>query len=1141
MASRFIVPDSSPAPSTPGKRAADEGMTYSFMGDNPSTTPAAPPGSSVASFTPAGAPSESCFGSSISSQPFAFGASQPLTSSSARNLFGRKASARVPLGQSIRGRGRQPSSLSRQVNVREEEEEAEEDVNAEEEPELPPHSLFRKTRLPSNRTEDREEDEDAEGEDIEAEMSRYIAADIEANEDAEGEDEEMKSDGSDDDMSEESKEPKESEDESGKESEQESEQESEEGDLFLNLRHDDRLYGEPMIGESDDVMMMNTPAATQKVLREAEDIFRRSASQMGGFARNKQVSFAAIARDIYTQLDVARVTEPKVLLLKTEDLVFRLYDEGIGAEDDAENLDSSLASITYQLIQLWNDYVDQLPQPEGEDFATIGPGQDTEPFEKAAYIAQLMLRIHHNRFENDAHNSKAAPLPEVLFDWQETSHCLYPDQVRQISRFKPSPACHSLYWQTLRNALLRGDVRGASQLLRIAGWENVTKVGRHDRAYTGKALENVRRFADATCEILDKCPAARGDWDIWNSSWTMFRVQARGSLDKLSLFAEGRDFSSLDTHYPAKPQSILTLTRKAASQIPWDIYENLQMVYGIILGKQEAILDTAQDWCEATVGLLGWWDDVSQRPQMNLRLSESRGFGFGTSGFGTSGFGASGFGASGGEFQDLEGSSNYVDRLGAVFRMVLQSDMCPNPVNPVEVAIASCFEGNVNGVIGLLRIWSLPVASSVAEIASLGQWLPPTEICKPLPIDALEPDELAMMGISPPTEDEVEGIKDTTLVAYARELAGIEQLSAQRDGWEVAIQVLGRMDVPQKSEETVADLLRDLLETLDANSGTKVERMWRILNDLGMISYAEETAEHFADVLSKESHRFGEALWYYALSHRPNKVREVLNLLISYSLIQSTAFPPEQDLDTELRNLLRKRTETLERRGKQDLEAAQLLGRMLSGYATLRAFYETRDAQKMEDLSERKAEAVRKQAATALVAVIASADDNIRGGLYDGTRDAVVSEDFLLALLGEASVFINNRPCLLSLDQIDTVLKAVEDLQTVGSRVYESCDTFLGLVLASGQALKGSTPADLMQKSTTGASSYVLSGSSLLASHMQQQVRVPEGRAKSRGWDWRKEWQASTKGEDLLRRLRLGLCKDLAMLWLEDADGVARF
>ncbi len=295
----------------------------------------------------------------------------------------------------------------------------------------------------------------------------------------------------------------------------------------------------------------------------------------------------------------------------------------------------------------------------------------------------------------------------------------------------------------------------------------------------------------------------------------------------------------------------------------------------------------------------------------------------------------------------------------------------------------------------------------------------------------------------------------------------------------------------------------------------------------------------FAEILSKESHRYGEALWYYALSHRTDRVRDVLNLLMSYSLVQSTAYPTEKDLDEDLKNLLRKRTETLEKRAQQDIEAAQLLGRMLSGYATLRKFYELRDSAAQET-SPSKAMTLKKQAAFALVAVISSSDDNIRGGLYDESRDAVVSEDFLLALLGEATVFVKQSPTLISLEQIDILLKAIEDIQTVGSRIYETCDEFFSLVLSSGQGLKGSTPADLMKKSTSSlsGSSYVMSGSSMLASHLHKSVA---GGKVQRGWDWRKGWTANTKGEDVLRKLRLGLSQDLSALWLAEADGVAVF
>lgn len=271
-----------------------------------------------------------------------------------------------------------------------------------------------------------------------------------------------------------------------------------------------------------------------------------------------------------------------------------------------------------------------------------------------------------------------------------------------------------------------------------------------------------------------------------------------------------------------------------------------------------------------------------------------------------------------------------------------------------------------------------------------------------------------------------------------------------------------------------------------------------------------------------------------------------MNLLISYSLVQSTAYPPASELDDHLHRLLTDRNKTLEQCANQDLEAAELLGKMLSGYASLRQFYSVRDGENSHLISARQ------QAATALVSVIASSDDNIRGGLYDQTRDGIVSEDFLLALLGEATAFVTDpentnvhfgkysEPAI-TLDQIDIMLKAIEDLQAVGSRVYNTCEEFLQVVLAAVPGgLKGSTPADLLKKSTSSLSgSYVLGASSMMASQLQKSLGPGSALTKNvkRGWDWRKEMTAKTKGEDVMRRLRLGLAKDLAGLWLAEADG----
>jgi len=286
-------------------------------------------------------------------------------------------------------------------------------------------------------------------------------------------------------------------------------------------------------------------------------------------------------------------------------------------------------------------------------------------------------------------------------------------------------------------------------------------------------------------------------------------------------------------------------------------------------------------------------------------------------------------------------------------------------------------------------------------------------------------------------------------------------------------------------------------------------------------------------------------LWYYALSHKPHKVKDVLDLLTSYSLLQSTSYPPTVELDDYLERLILSPKDALIKLSEMDVEAAELLHKNLSGYATLRKFYALRDEELSHPNNQRPRQgaiARKEEAAAALLAVITSSDDYIRGGLYDEEREAVVSVDFLLALLGEAMVFVNNPKFSITVPQIDILLKAIEDIQTVGPRVYEACNEFLKTVIASGQGLKGSSPNDMLRKSSSnvsGTSSFSLVGSSMLASQFKQSMGgsgvLVRGNIK-RGWDWRSGITATTTSEDVLRILRLGLAKDLARAWLVEVD-----
>lgn len=97
----------------------------------------------------------------------------------------------------------------------------------------------------------------------------------------------------------------------------------------------------------------------------------------------------------------------------------------------------------------------------------------------------------------------------------------------------------------------------------------------------------------------------------------------------------------------------------------------------------------------------------------------------------------------------------------------------------------------------------------------------------------------------------------------------------------------------------------------------------------------------------------------------------------------------------------------------------------LSGYATLRRFYDLRDADTVKDAAEADVQddveaaarkpgmlrplARKREAARALMAVIESAADSIHGGLYDPENESVVQVDALMALLCEALPLMNRE------------------------------------------------------------------------------------------------------------------------------------
>lgn len=387
-------------------------------------------------------------------QPSFGGASRDSTG---RNLFGsnQKSNSNAPLGRSIRGSQRQPSALSRQYSLGDLEPEEDEDAEGEEDEDYV--GAFSFSRGKSGPGADTTHDQ----------MSKLLEQDMGYGSDEE--EEEVEEEENEGEFARAMR-----EDPYEEEEEDDGQSQEDDGDLFLNMRHDDREYGRAPIGEDDeDLMMLNTPAATKRARKEAQSLMRRSSALNGSSRSKRTFEYARIAKDQYSRSEVAELQEPFDLILKTEDLVCRLYHEGVGTEDDVEKMDNSLASITYNLVKLWGEHVSTLDRPAEEEITSVGPGQDTAAFEKAQYVGQLLLRLHHTRYQDDD-GETSQPLSAILIDWQRD--CGYNpavDEAQNLMHNKPSPASHSLFWSTVLNCLVRGEVTVASRLLQNAGWEKV--------------------------------------------------------------------------------------------------------------------------------------------------------------------------------------------------------------------------------------------------------------------------------------------------------------------------------------------------------------------------------------------------------------------------------------------------------------------------------------------------------------------------------------------------------------------------------------------------------------------------------------------------------------------------------------------
>lgn len=582
-----------------------------------------------------------------------------------------------------------------------------------------------------------------------------------------------------------------------------------------------------------------------------------------------------IAKNMATRIGIARLNETDGFIIRTEEI---LQEDFYGTVDPDHTQDQALKAAlphaSESLSHFWRSSrdLDIANTPPKQDFTIgIGPADSEPALHKAIFLAGLLLQLRHppsakgkqalavtgfdrpvtlsKSFQDSAPPVNLTAFPKILIDWMEKEHNVYQSTINEVQSLHPNPTAHSNYWDIVHICTMRGKLGEVLRILRRSNFRHARTAGEDgqgDEAYNGIQVNNIEHVVNKAIQVLELCPALQDDnWNVTGNEWIIFRKRVQQAMDDLTTFAEARDRDLDSTQSTLESSnfgllnttmSLTQSTRKAESRVPWTVYQKLKVMYRILLGGATEILSSAQDWVEATVGLTVWWngDDEEDlavgslaQTRRSLRPPQSRGS----------------------RLVDVNSNPAYLRRLAHAFAWSTDDtddDLFQiNSMSPVEVGLASLFEGNVAGVIGLLRGWSLPVVSAVVEVASAGGWFETSTGNDLMDLDLDENDRSLLNGHSiqePPMT------KDTILMEYANALSQKTEFQrgnrkAKYEGWELSITLLSRLDDDSVAQKRVGELL----DRLDLNSDARINKVLEICQDFNMVKEAQSITEVSSD------------------------------------------------------------------------------------------------------------------------------------------------------------------------------------------------------------------------------------------------------------------------------------------------------
>ncbi|KAK6437050.1 hypothetical protein LTR95_006762 [Oleoguttula sp. CCFEE 5521] len=944
------------------------------------------------------------------------------------------------------------------------------------------------------------------------------------------------------------------------------------------LREDGK-DGEPDV-DMDATFMTKAPAMRRSTLASSlsSSVRGLKRSRSGKPQPRQDSSIPTIAKSLAKQARPARLFEPDALIIASEEVVSGLDSQAqnSGAQ---EGLESALAKGCASLTGVW-----ATAAPPSTKEASVGPAKD-EALANASYIGSLLLQLHHphstkpHRPSADtrygrkslipASPTHAMTLPRALLDWLNTHHIPFPDDYNDIHLHQPAPSDSDSFWDVVYAAALRGKFERTIRLLNDAGWEHAVTAlddGSEYSGYRGKQLENTRLMVARCTSILEACPALTdSDWDVKGPAWSLFRQRLARAVRELEDFAEG------EGQQPEPPQrdnifaasagdfagtmSLSAASRRAESKVPFTIVTNLKTLYGQIMGNVDEVILPSQDWLEASLYLTIWWDgEEESAPSAALGRSATR---------------KSIAQGQRAREADVTPLTAYRRRLADAVALVTDNPEDPvfqvDTTQSVQVALASVMEDNAEGALAVMRTWSIVITATVTEVAAFAGWLPQARPRSEELQRGFSSEDLMVLSHGPgAVQPSGDLTRNSILTEYADLLAEKETLTNRaglvKEGWELAVAVLGRLDDTATAQRRIGQLLGEI----DIADDERAEKVLRLCSELGLADESRVIAERYADTLASTSQSFGPALLFYARAHATPKLTSTLWHLSSLSLLHSTAIPSSSTLDPTLSGLLFPPRLALSRLATQDPSAATLLSKALSGYATLRVFFALRDYGSLPTTSpERTSESSRplgrqRSAAAILIAALSSAADSICGGLFDPSVQSAISTDAILVLLAETLPFFAASSAstegkkvakIFTQDHLFTLLRVVEDLTSSPSRIQAGAESLLKATVDAYTALSnskltrsrsnllGKSGSDLSSNSGLGGSYDMLRESYMMVSQGSSLAgKGKTGAAEvERGWDWRKGLSGAggvqVKGEDVVAMVRLGIAAEMGRVW----------